>query len=906
MANSIGGKLIKGLIKWTFLAAIAGSIVLTLVGGGAFWYFSRTLPNIITMEDYRPAVVTQIIALPEGVPEPSAFPSVAPTKTEGKVAAKASPSPAVSPSMNAAEGAPKPTVIGEFYKFRRYLTPYEKFPEKLIQAVISAEDDQFFNHQGVNLASIIRAAIANFRAGHVVQGGSTITQQVAKSLLLTPERSFVRKAKELILASQIERNLKKENILYLYLNEIYLGHGSYGVQAAAKVYFDKDVSDLTVAEAAMIAGMPQAPGKFSPHLNPKKAKERQIYVLRRMLENRYLSQSEYDDAVNENLKVHGEVDVNPKYSPYFVETIRRIIVEKYGDRAVNEEGLRVYVNIDPKLLKAAGKSVREGLRAIDRRSGFRGPLKRYKKEEEMQKAIADARIQLVIDRLGYDVLLPDGTIDTIEAVKFAGMKQESDILQPGEIYPGIVTSLDAKTKVAHVNIGAVKVELPVEELKWAKAGVTQPAQVLAKGDLIQVRMLRREGDRIVVGLEQDTEIQGALFAMNGISGQVLAVEGGFDFSKSEFNRALQAQRQMGSAFKPMIFSAALEKGYTPASIIVDAPIVYNDEETGKWKPANFEEKFYGDTTFRQALIKSRNIPTIKIVQDVGIPSIIDFSKRIGIPTELPKDLSISLGSGTISLAEMTRAYAVYPRLGRKITPLYYSLVKDRDGKILEEVRAEPPRAIDDVMKMVASETPVAPPPPSTPEEEGVSNAVGTAESQMPRMPTYPLRGDSEQVVDPRVAYVTSHLMTEVVSFGTAHDAKALGKPAAGKTGTTNDYHDAWFVGFTPTLVAGAWVGYDSAKPIGKSETGGRAALPIWLEFMKEAAKNQPDVDFEVPPGVVFASIHPQTGKLAPPNASYAIKEAFLEGTEPKESGTIENGKALPARSTGDFLKEDIE
>lgn len=855
-------KVMKTGIKLAFIAAILGSIVLTLIGGGAFWYFSRSLPNLITVADYRPAIVSQVIAT----------------------------------------RAPQPTVIGEFFKERRYLIPYEQIPEKLVQAVISAEDDQFFTHQGINLTSIIRAAIANFRAGHVVQGGSTITQQVAKSLLLTPERSFVRKAKELILASQIERNLTKQQILYLYLNQIYLGHGAYGVQAAAKVYFDKDVSQLSTAECAMIAGMPQAPGKYSPHLNPKKAKERQLYVLRRMFENRYLTREEHDQSANENLKIHDSVDVNPKFSPYFVETLRRQVIEKYGDRALYEDGLQIFTDVDPELMKTAGKSVREGLRAIDRRNGFRGPLKKIRKDDEIQKWIDGARIRLVMDQLGYDVLLADGRIDTIEAVKFAGLATEGDLLKTGEIYQGIVSSFDAKSKAAIVNVGVVKVELPLSELTWAKAGVSSAGQVVSRGDVVQVRVVKRDGDRIVAGLEQDTEIQGALFAMDVHTGQVLAVEGGYDYAKSEFNRALQAQRQMGSAFKPMIFSAALEKGYTPATIIVDAPIVYNDEESGKWKPANFEEKFYGDTTFRQALIHSRNIPTIKIVQDVGVAYITAFAKRLGMITTLPQDLSISLGSGAISLAELTRAYAIYPRLGRTLTPIYYSLVKDRDGKLLEEFKPVPQKPIENVMKMVAVETPVDPKPPAVNSDgEPLADSEGVV-----RLPSYPLKGDADQVLDPRVAFVATHLMKEVVSFGTGGGAKELGRAAAGKTGTTNDYQDAWFMGFTPNVVAGAWVGYDTQRPIGRGETGARAALPIWLEFMKEAVKTAPEIDFEIPPGVVFASIHPQTGKLAPPNASYAIKEAFVEGTEPKELGVGQPGKKQPSRSTGDFLKEDIE
>jgi penicillin-binding protein 1A len=853
-------KAVKLTVKWGFIAAIAGSVALTLFGGGAFWYFSRNLPQMITVEDYRPAIVSQIIATKGG----------------------------------------DPTVIGEFFKERRYLIPYERIPEKLIQAVISAEDDQFFNHQGINLTSILRAAIANFKAGHVVQGGSTITQQVAKSLLLTPERSFVRKAKELILASQIERNLTKQQILFLYLNQIYLGHGAYGVQAAAKVYFDKDVSELSIAESAMIAGMPQAPGKFSPHLNPKKAKERQLYVLRRMFENRYINPIEHDEGVKENLKVHENVDVNPKYSAYFVETIRRKIMEKYGDRALYEDGLQIFVDIDPNLLKVAGKSVREGLRAIDRRNGYRGPIKKVKGDEEIEKWVEKARIRLVMDELGYDVLLPDGSIDTIEAVRFAGLNAEVDMLKVDGIYEGIVTGFDPKSKSALIGVGAVQVELPVSELGWAKQGVTSASQVVSKGDVVQIRVLKREGELVTVGLEQDTEIQGAIFAMDANTGQVLAVEGGFDYSKSEFNRAIQAQRQMGSAFKPLIFSAALEKGYTPASIIVDAPIVYNDEETGKWKPTNFEERFYGDTTFRQAFIHSRNIPTVKIVQDVGVQYINDFAKRVGLSTTLPQDLSVSLGSGAISPAELTRAFAIYPRMGRTVQAIYYSTVKDRQGQTLEENLPVERPSIEEVMKRVATETPPVP--------TVIDPDTGQAEPQEKtvRFPKYPLQSDPDQVLDPRIAYVSTHLMKEVVDFGTGSRAKQLGRAAAGKTGTTNEYQDAWFMGFTPNIVAGAWVGYDTQRPIGRGETGARAALPIWLEFMKEAVKTMPESEFDTPPGIKFVSIHPQTGKLAPPNASISIREAFVEGTEPKETVNAQGVVKQPARSAGDFLKEDIE
>jgi penicillin-binding protein 1A len=849
-----------GLFRSLFVLALAGSTVAMLVGGGIFWYFSRGLPQIMLISDYKPATVTQVIV----------------------------------------QDGDKNTVIGEFYKERRYVIPYEQIPARVVNAFISAEDDQFFNHQGINLTSIIRAAIANFRAGHVVQGGSTITQQVAKSLLLTPEKSFVRKAKELILAGQMERNLSKSQILYLYLNQIYLGHGAYGVQAASRVYFDKNVADLTIAEAALVAGMPQAPGKYSPHLNPKKAKERQAYVLRRMYENKFINADELSQGLAEHLKVHEAVDVNQKFAPYYVEHIRRKLLEKYGETMLYEGGLIVTVHGNVEVMKKAGEVLKQGLRAIDKRSGYRGPLKKFKKSEDIEKELVSMRLALVMKELGYDVLMPDGSISTLDAVQLAGLKAEADLLKKGSIYNGIVTSFDDKKKTAGIMVGVVKTELPVTGLAWARAGITQPKQLLNKGDLVQIRVVEIQGENITVALEQDPEMQAALYSLDLKTGQVLAMEGGFDFTKSEFNRATQAQRQVGSSYKPIIFSAALEKGFTPASIIVDSPIVYNDEESGKWKPANFEHKFYGDTTFRQALIKSRNIPTIKIVQEVQVPYLISFSKRLGMNTQMANDLSIALGSSAISLSELTKLYAIYPRLGRKVDPIYYSEVKDRDGKILEEIKSVAPPPVEEVLKKALASMPTEAPSGELKLENPNPDAPRAI-----RLPEYPLANDPDQVLDPRIAFVATHLMKEVVSFGTGQEAKALGRPAAGKTGTTNDYLDAWFMGFTPYVVTGVWVGYDAQKPIGNNETGARAALPIWLDYMKEAVKNSPELDFPVPPGVVFASIHPQTGKPVPPNASYAIKEAFIDGTEPKDQPS-QSGNQAPARSTSDFLKEDIE
>ena len=838
------------LFKMLFLMGITSSILVMIGVGGVLWLFSKDLPQIITVADYRPLTVTRVFGL----------------------------------------NHQEVVEIGEFFKERRYVIPYDKIPQSVIQAFISAEDDQFFEHPGINVASMVRAGIANFRAGHVVQGGSTITQQVAKSLLLTPERSFDRKIKEIILASRIEKNLTKQQILYLYLNQIYLGHGAYGVQAASRMFFRKDVEDLTLAEAAILAGMPQAPGKFSPHLNPKKAKERQVYVLRRMLENKFISQNDFKSASRESLRIYHDEDFNGKYAPYYVEHIRRYLVERFGEKAVYEDGLNVYTPIQVSVATAAKKSVEEGLRTVDQRIGFRGPIKHLRSEPEITKFMDEQRLVLIDQKLHFKVLDEEGRLDALEAIKLAQLSSERDLLEHGVLYQAVVSGVDSVRKSLQVMIGHIRAEIPADRMKWARY-----PQGFKRGDVVFVSLISQRPE-VIVALDQKPQIQGALFSMNVQSGEVLSMVGGYDFDQSEFNRATQALRQPGSAFKPVIYAAALEKGFTPASIIVDAPMVFKDSDgMGAWKPNNFESKFYGDTTFRQALIKSRNIPTIKLVQSIQVPQLIQFAKRVGMNSQFTPDLSIALGSSTISLMDLTRVYALFPRHGRKIQPSFIKLIQDRDGKTLEEVIPKPLPSVIAIPKddgVVAAASPNASPVPSEPEANG---AV--------RFASFPLANDPDQVLDPRVAFVMTHLMKEVVHFGTGHEAKNLGRPAAGKTGTTNDYMDGWFIGFTPYIVTGVWVGFDAQKTIGQGETGAKVALPIWLNFMKEAVKDSVDADFTMPPGVVFSTIDAQTGKLTSPNSSSAIKEAFIAGTEPNEFNASSRSSS---EDQGDFFTEDRE
>jgi penicillin-binding protein 1A len=862
------------VFKSVFIIGVGGTLLLMVVAAFVFWHFSRGLPRIINVADYRPLGVTRVIT----------------TSADGK----------------------EPTEIGEFFRERRYLIPYEKIPESVIRAFISAEDDRFFEHPGINIVSIIRAGIANFRAGHVVQGGSTITQQVAKSLLLTSERSFDRKIKEVILASRFEQNLSKQQILYLYLNQIYLGHGAHGVQAAARTYFRKDISDVTLAESALLAGMPQAPSKYSPLLNPKKAKERQLYVLRRMVENKYITQAQMTEAAAQPLKVYHDEDLNGKYAPYYVEHIRKYLVEKYGEKAVLEEGLTVSVPTTANLALVAKNSVRDGLLAVDKRIGYRGPLQHLNDSEEIEKFLEDQRVKLIERKVHFQLFLPDGRMDPIEAMHFGGIQSDVDLLSPNELYQAVVTGFDNKKKTARVMIGAVRAELSIDRMKWARPvkdeknpqifrpEPTLPSKTFKKGDVILVSLVPQSvndkessSKELQVALEQEPAIQGALFSMDAQTGHVLAMVGGYDFEQSEFNRATQAARQPGSAFKPIIYAAALEKGFTPASVIVDSPIVFKDSDgSSSWKPNNFESKFYGDTTFRQALIKSRNIPTVKLVQAVQVQNLIQYTKRIGMNAQFNPDLSISLGSGSISLIELTRVYALYPRLGRRVTPLFLTKVVDRDGRVLEE-RA-PQSLPSSVPAIDVSKIPNTAPSP---------NVVDSGDRKV-IFPEYPLPDDPDQVLDPRIAYVMTHLMKEVVTFGTGHEAKNLGRPAAGKTGTTNESIDAWFMGFTPNVVSGVWVGFDNQKSIGPSETGARTALPIWLNFMREAVKSYAETDFAVPQGVVFASIDANSGKLASPNSSLSIREAFVEGTQPTEEANSRTEGA--AESQSDFFKEDKE
>lgn len=793
-------KSFKKLLLKLFLLFILLSGV---AAGGLFYYIVKDLPALDSIADYKPNIITKVYSEDE-------------------------------------------VQIGEFAIEKRDVIPISKAPKLLIQAFVAAEDDRFFEHEGIDFFSILRAFMINLKAGGVVQGGSTITQQVAKSLL-TSERTFERKAKEAIIAYRIENNFSKNEILFLYLNQIYLGHGAYGVQAAAQNYFHKNVDEMTLAEMAILAGLPQAPSRFSPASNPEKARERQHYVLNRMVEEGYINIVESTDAMNTLIEVHPINDINNEISPYFTEHVRRYLEQKYGADRLYKDGLIVHTTVNVAMQSIAQKALKKGLYDLDRRQGYRGPI-RHIAEEEIDAVITELQEKL-----------------------------EKNPIKEDEVYEGIVTEVNSKEKHLLVNIGKeAKGKIPLKDIRWARkpdpeidfleGRIRDPADAFSVGDLILVKMKGtvEKGGHFDFSLHQEPATQAALLTINPHNGHIKSMVGGFDFGKSKFNRAVQSRRQPGSAFKPILYAAALDNGYTPASIIIDSPIIYrDDEEALLWKPQNYEEKFYGPTTLRKGLTKSRNVVSIKIMQDLGIDYVINYARRLGIKSHLDRDLSLALGSSGLSLQELTSAFSIFAAGGKRHEPIFITKILDREGNILESTYDT-----TEVQEEVSEKT----------EEEEGPEQVKPKEMELPEA----LRNLPEgYAISPQTAYHMSSLLQGVVQHGTGWRAKALKRPVAGKTGTTNDLYDAWFVGFTPDLVTGTWVGFDQEQPIGKHETGSRAASPIFVNFMKEVYEGRPVEAFPIPEKIVFARIDAKSGLLAPPaQKENVIFEAFTEGTVP--------------------------
>jgi penicillin-binding protein 1A len=710
-------------------------LFVSLTAGGFYLVLLFQLPNIQSLDDYRPPLATRIYA---------------------------------------ADGT---TLLGLLYKEKRILVSVSELPPHLIQAFIASEDARFFKHRGVDFLSILRALWKNLWAGEIVQGGSTITQQVTKSLLLTPEKRLTRKIKEAVLSYRLDRHLSKEEILYIYLNQIYLGQGAYGVEAAALTYFGKRARDLTLAESALLAGLPQAPSRYSPLTHFDKAKERQAYVLKRMTEEGYITENAAQEAYNTPLYLVRNGSERPNPAPHFVDMVRNHLYRLLGSDYVLTAGLTVETTLDVSFQKAAEEAVLNGTAAVQKRRPFSRAVKNVPPEQ-----LAGFCRSLL--RQGGP-----GSSSTTGG------------------YTGAVVQVDPLSQTARVclEVGQVTLPLPgppapLPSEKGREDAETQPAtlpapQRLAVGDIVQ---LRYHPWRKTWQLIDPNPVEAALLCLESQTGAVIALVGGRDHDQTEFNRAVQSRRQPGSAFKPIIYAAALEKGFTPASVLMDTPLYFKGPPP--WAPQNFDQKFLGPVTLRTALIQSRNIISIRLLQHIGVPYVIDFARRLGITSPLYPNLSLALGSSGVSLWELVSAYNCFANLGEKVSPFFIRRIADRNNKILM--------------------------------------------SYEPR---------SEPVLDPQIAMTMIRLLEAVVKEGTGWKVKALGRPVAGKTGTTNDFRDAWFIGFTPRYTAGVWVGIDNLTPLGPGETGAQAASPIFLEFFQKALADSPVEVFPDLSGVEFST-----------------------------------------------------
>lgn len=768
----LSGVSILGLI---FLAAAVGLF-------GFYLNISRSLPSIQSLKHYHPPLVS---------------------------------------SVYARDGS----LIGEFYIERRFLISLDQLSQETIQAFLAAEDVRFYDHAGVDLQGIVRALFKNLQAGEIVQGGSTITQQVVKSLLLTPERTWIRKVKEAILAYRIDQALSKDQILELYLNQIYFGSGAYGVEAAAQTYFGKHAAELTLAEASLLAGLPKAPSRFSPFQDYSAARERQKYVLQRMAENGFVSRETADQAFADQPRLAEPRHWTLKTLNSFSEEVRRQIEQRYGRDGLYKEGLQIYTTLDPKAQEVAEAALDRGLRELDKRHGYRR-VDRHLSKDQWQSFLAE-------------------------------LKERNQRLTEGQVVDGLVTEYLPAGKSYRVALGDGVGGLSFEGLKWTGRSAGQAAKMFSPGDVIPVRLEKKQADNTwELSLDQEPNVQGAFLGIVVQTGEVLCMVGGKDFERSQFNRATQAIRQPGSAFKPIIYAAAIDKGYTEASILIDSPIIREDPSIqGPWKPSNYDHEFWGPILLRRALIHSRNVVTVKLLDEIGIDYAIDYARRLGISTPLTPTLSLALGASGVSLWELVGAYSAFANQGQRVTPYLISRVLDRNGQVLEEHQVQ-----------------------------------------------------QEPVISAQTAYVMTHLLQDVIQQGTGQRAKSLGRPAAGKTGTTNELKDAWFIGYTPSMLAGVWVGHDDHNTsLGAKETGGQAACPIWLYFMEEWLKDKPVESFSIPPGVVFAKINASTGAVARSSDPNAVYAAFLEDHLPPERPAfpVQSKAQETVETTQSFFKSDL-
>ncbi len=861
--------------------------------------------------------------------------------------------------------------IGEFSRENRILVPFDKIPKLLVNSFLAAEDDTFYEHGGLNYLAILRASLANLRAGRTKQGASTITQQVAKSLLLTPERTLSRKIKEALLSYKMEENLSKQNILYLYLNQIYFGEGSYGVAAAAQTYFRKSIDDLTIAEMAMLAGLPQSPERYAPSRHPQQAKDRQRYVLNRMQIVGFISKEQEQKALVEPIQVYLGKEYK-SVAPFYVETLRQMLIPEIGEDRMLNEGVKIYTGLDYALQQEANNQVHEGLRSVDKRQGYRGVTKHLNSNDEMNEFLLSSRKNLVREFAPVRVIEASGNSPkdlpiTVFHKKDAAGNTVSNIppyVTKGQILDAVVTRIDDKLGLTEVRFGDGQALIDVSDISWARKPdptvtsdaspkIGKPSQIFKEGDVIEIRvtgdrfssprlvreltpakskptpeglkLIRSTWEYAQASLEQEPQVEASLLSFDQATQEVTAMVGGSDFKTSKYNRALQAKRQTGSSFKALVYTSALDKGWTAASPVADTPVVFEEKDESaqegqddikKYKPHNYENKFLGEMLFRNALIRSLNIPTVKILTDVGIDWATQYARRLGIFSPLANDITMGLGSSGITLYEMTKAFAQLGRLGKRIHPLVIQKVVDHSGKVILEKltldkkfekEIEPiEKAFEDKRKEYLAEKSnpqVKAAAPSASPAGGGDQQLTNADLPVSKFKTPHLFfEDPEQLISPETAYLITSILRGVISDegGTAARARSLNRPAAGKTGTTNGFFDTWFIGFTPQIATGVWVGYDQEKTLGAGEAGAKTALPIWLEFMKSAHKSLPVLDFPKPENIVFANIDNQTGKLASSTSTKIVHQAFLRGTEPKTLNDSSNSK-----SDADLIKEDL-
>ena len=875
----------KRLIKTLAVLAVLGLFSLFFIAG-IFFYISSDLPQINSLKDYNPPMNSKIIS------------------KDGEI-------------------------LLDIGQETREVVPFNKIPSRVVGAFLAAEDDNFYQHEGIDYYGIIRAFIVNMKEGRLVQGGSTITQQVAKSFLLTKERTLSRKVKDLLLARKIEENFSKDEILFLYLNQVYLGGGYYGVKAAFRGYFDKELDQATPAEAALVAGLLVAPGRYSPYVNPLFAKRRQNYVLKRMYETGKITELEYEAALKEDIKMRIRRPNDVK-GGHFTDWIRQEVMKSVGTEEFLTNGFKVVTTLDWSLQSRAEKTVKERVKELDKRQGFKGAIRHLESDEEIKAFIVEQRKKVLREQSSFFTFSLEGknifeyheSDDALEK-NLSFYKEEEDqinerfkslvnignsasdpflkFLMEGKSYQGVVLNVDDLKRTVMLEIAGTRVIIPESGFDWAHDRkfsedmvyynpVKTPSKILKRGDVILVQITGKSvsHDQLIhvdffkkykdqslkslisrqlffkASLDQEPEVEGALMALNSHTGEILTMVGGVDFQKSQFNRAIQSLRQPGSAFKPFIYAASLENGYNPSSTLMDSPQALGGVDNSlSWKPRNYDGEFKGPMTLRNALEVSRNIPTVRLVQDLGVSKINEFVNRWHIHADIPKDMSLSLGSFGISLAELTKGYAIFPNGGKAVRLQHITSIKDRTGKSYP-IPAADPAWPSETLKTQADDVTIQ--PSQNPFQSGLN---------------------SVQVYDPRLAYVMSNLLRGVTLYGTAAAAGRLSTNIGGKTGTTNNYIDALFVGFSSNIVVGTWVGFDDNRPLGYGETGGKTALPMWMDFMTAAIPKYGAPEFPIPEGITSMLVNKESGKPMPPDSTEGFQESFVTGFDPtSETSTV--------------------